>query len=257
MPAAVSGQNNVLPTETEGRTVLNSFMLEGGSAHRADTYLTPLHYDGWVIRPAYSHINAAKRHPFLWMLDVAFSLDRTLSNPARNSSMLGAQFEARWAIAARWRVAKMLEIGAGGGTTLDAGALYVSRNGNNPVAANASWTVDAAAYATAAFRIGRLPAVAMYRATLPFAGAMFAPDYGQLYYEIYLGDTRSLFTGAWWGKYFRLDQSVTLDLKVGPKWLRVGYGCDITSTKVNDIVSRRIDHTFILGLTTDWFSFKH
>lgn len=247
-----------IPGKAAGRddmpnTVSNSFMLNVGAARRADTYLTPLHYRGWASQLAYEHINAAVRHPFLWVLNADVEIDRTLNN-VRNSAMLGAQFQARWAMMNRWRIARPFEVGVGGATTLDAGALYLSRNGNNPVAANASWTLDLSAYATARFCFGRVKAVAFYRATLPVVGAMFTPDYGQLYYEIYLGDRHSIFGPAFWGRYFRLDQRLTVDLKVGPKWLRVGYGVDIMSSKVNDIVSRRINHVFVLGLTTDWIS---
>ena len=166
--------------------------------------------------------------------------------------MLGAQFEARWAMI--WRAplqTEWLQAGAGGSTTVDVGALYLSRNGNNPVAANASWTIDLTAYASARFRIGRLPMMcAFYRATLPVGGMMFAPDYGQLYYEIYMGDHRGILTGAYWGRYFRLDQQLALDIKLGKQWLRIGYGVDLVSTKVNDIVSRRVNHTLIFGITT-------
>lgn len=231
--------------------VNNAFSIGLGSAHRADTYLSPLHYTGWSSELNYEHFHAFSRIPALWGLNVGLIVDRT-ENPVRNSAMLGAQFEARWTMMRRWEFGKRYQVGIGGATTLNAGALYLRRNGNNPVAANASWTADISAYGSARFKIGRMPVTALYRATLPVVGAMFAPDYGQLYYEIYLGDSNGLFTGAYWGRYFRLDQRVTVDMKVGRKWLRVGYGADILSTKVKGIVSRRIDHTFVLGITTDW-----
>lgn len=251
----MNASERTLPSEASAGLVQNTFMLTVGSAHRADTYLTPLHYDGWIGGVGYTHRRAFRSRPLVWNLDVSLDLDRTM-NRVRNSAMLGARFEARWSLLDRMRLCDNVEIGVGGATTLDAGALYLSRNGNNPVAANASWTVDVAAYASARFRIGRLPVTAMYRATLPVVGAMFAPDYGQLYYEIYLGDSKNIFTGAYWGRYFRLDQQVTVDLAFrNGKSLKLGYGADILSTKVKGIVSRRINHTFILGLTVGWFSY--
>lgn len=226
----------------------NSFMLKTGSAHRADTYLTPLHYDGWAGALGYEHERLCSSVPLLWRLNVDMEIDRTF-NPARNATMWGAQFESRWTMLRDWRVSSVFRLGVGGATTIDVGALYLSRNGNNPVAANASWTLDLAAKASARFHIGSLPIIASYTANLPVAGAMFAPDYGQLYYEIYLGDSQHIFSGAYWGRYFRYDQRIAADLKLGSKYLRLGYECDILSTKVNGIVSRRIDHLFVLGLT--------
>lgn len=229
-------------------TVLNSYMLKVGSAQRADTYLTPLHYSGWNGGVAYEHIRRFRSRPFLWRLNVELDMDRTM-NPVRNAAMYGAQFQARWSLLRSWEVCEALKLGAGGAGTFDVGALYQRRNGNNPVAANASLTIDLSAYATARFHIGRMPAFATYQASLPVVGAMFAPDYGQLYYEIYLGDRSGLLDVACWGRYFRLDQSLCVDLKAGPKYLRVGYGFDAVSTRAKGIVTQRVNHLFILGIT--------
>ena len=238
----------VFSTDSEGEGLSNSFMLEIGSAHRSDTYLTPLRYNGWNTALSYEHIHPLRAKPFVWTLNVGLELDRTM-NPVRNAVMYGAQFDARWSFQRSWMVAKEIELGVGPATSLRAGALYLSRNGNNPVAANASWTLDVAPFAVARFDVGKLPVVATYRAALPLVGAMFAPDYGQLYYEIYLGDRRNLVNTAYWGRYFRLDQQLTLDLKVGAKYLRVGYAFDFVNSKVKNIDSRRVNHNFIFGIT--------
>ena len=254
LTAVASHQTLGAQHHAETVNVSNAFMLEAGAAHRADTYLTPLHYSGWTAKLAYEHAANFSGAPLFWTLDAQVQLDRTL-NPVRNSAMLGAQLLLRWSAIRSWRLGTSpFTLGAGGSTTLDVGALYLSRNGNNPVAANASWTVDAAAFASCRFRVGRLPVTAIYNARLPLAGAMFAPDYGQLYYEIYMGDSKGIFSAAYWGRYFRLDQRITFDLKVNNKNLRLGYGCDILSTKVHHIVGRRIDHTFIIGIATDWLT---
>lgn len=227
--------------------VTNVYTLGVGAARRADTYLTPLHYDGWKISPGYEHSLSMKSRPLDWILDVGLGFDRTL-NPARNATMLGAQLTADWSLLRRWEIAGRFRISAGGAVSMDVGALYLSRNGNNPVAANASLTLGPAVSATALFRIGRLPVTASYRATLPVVGAMFTPDYGLLYYEIYMGDRRGLFGAAYWGRYFRLDQTIAADLKLGPHWLRIGYAPQILSTKVNGIVSHRINNLVIVGI---------
>lgn len=225
----------------------NTVMLEVGSAHRADTYLTPLHYGGWMLKLAYNHERHFKNQPLFWALDISLQADRTM-NRARNSVLWGAQFECRWSMSRQWDITPSVKVSAGGATTLDAGALYMRRNGNNPVAANASWTADVTAGVSWRFHLGLVPVEAQYKGTLPVIGAMFAPEYGQLYYEIYLGDRKGIFTGAWWGKYFRLDNLVSVDIKLGPKYLRLGYAFDVLSTKAHDIVSRRINHAAVIGV---------
>lgn len=237
------------------RPVLSSWMLEVGSAHRADTYLSPLHYTGWSAGVGYERFQATGFSPEKWVraLNVGVEIDRSLS-PGMNSALWGAGISGRWALMRRFKVRPDVDFGIGGATSLDAGALYMSRNGNNPVAAKAAWTADIAGYAVWRFKLAGVPAVALYRADLPVAGAFFAPDYGQLYYEIYLGDSHGIVSPAVWGKYFALDQRLSVDLRFGATALRLGYGLDIRSTKANDIVSRRINHVAVIGLSGEWLS---
>ena len=85
----------------------------------------------------------------------------------------------------------------------------------------------------------------------PLVGAFFSPDYGELYYEIYLGNHKGLAHAAWPGNYFRLDNLLSADLHLGNTSLRIGYAADIFSSKTNNIVTRHITHLFVLGVTTE------
>ena len=40
------------------RPVLSAYMVEAGSAHVCDTYLTPLHYSGWSAAFSYERMQA-------------------------------------------------------------------------------------------------------------------------------------------------------------------------------------------------------
>ena len=237
------------------RPVTSTFMLKAGSSHRADTYLTPLKYDGWNAGFEYERFQAPRFSPDRWVmaLNIGVDVDRTM-NMVRNATMWGASLEGRWALWRRWNPVPRLTVGAGGSTTLNVGALYQARNGNNPVAAQASWTVDLSAMASWRFKIGKIQAVALYRASLPFIGAFFAPDYGQLYYEMYLGDTSGLVSAACWGRYFRFDQRLTVDLRLGGTTLRLGYSFEGGSTKVHSIVTQRVDHLAVIGVGGEWIS---
>ena len=250
-------------TETDSaeitiRPVTSTFMLKAGSSHRADTYLTPLKYEGWNAGFEYERFQAPRFAPERWImaLNMGFDVDRTM-NVVRNAAMWGAGLEGRWALWHRWNPIPAVTVGAGGSTTLDVGALYQSRNGNNPVAAQASWTVDLSVMAAGRFKIGRIPAVVLYRASLPFIGAFFAPDYGQLYYEMYLGDTSGVVSVARWGRYFRFDQRLTIDFRLGSTTLRLGYSFDGGSTKVHSIVTRQVRHSAVIGVGGEWISLGH
>lgn len=126
--------------------------------------------------------------------------------------------------------------------------------GNNPVAVEAAWTLNATGYAAWNFKISDLPVTLRYQPTLPLTGIFFSPAYGELFYEIYLGNDKGLVHGAWFGNYFSLDNLLTADLHFGATCLRIGYHGDILSTKINHITTRTITNSFVVGVSGEWLS---
>ena len=124
----------------------------------------------------------------------------------------------------RIKLDKGWEIGFGGSTNINGGIFYNGRNSNNPVAAQAAWNITLSA------------------------------EYDGLYYEIWLGNHKGLVHGAWPGNYFRLDNLLTADIRLGNTILRLGYSCRILSSKANDIVTRRTTHTAVIGIASEWIS---
>ncbi len=238
------------------RPVLSAYSVEAGSAHLADTYLTPLRYTGWHTALRYERMQARTISPERWImqLDCALNVDRTLTSPARNSTMWNFELDMRWCAMRRHTLGSGLTFAAGPGINLRGGALYLSRNSNTPASAKGALTLDARGMASCPVRIGRLPVVLRYEVALPVVGAFFAPDYGQLYYEIWLGERSGLCHMAHWGAYFAMDNLLTADLRLGGTTLRVGYRNHILSTKAEDIVSRRVTHAFTVGIATEWLS---
>lgn len=237
------------------RPVTSAFTIEAGSAHIADSYLTPLHYNGWNVSAGYERFQAMRFDPERWImrLNGGLSLARTV-NPARNAALWNVDLRLGWGMMRRWSVIPGLTFAAGGSTSLSVGALYLSRNGNNPVSAKAAWTVNATGMATYSFRLGKLPITLRYQPELPVIGAFFSPDYGELYYEIYLGDHSNLVHCAWWGNRFVFDQLLTADFRFGATALRVGYRGHILNSRVNNIISREYTHSFVIGVSGEWFS---
>ena len=240
------------------RPVLSAYTAEVGKAHLADTYLTPLFYDGWHVGLGYERMQAMKFDPRRWVMQLSADVvaDHT-QNRGHNSVMWNLEANVRWGMMRRWAdcfAVDGLTLGIGPATEVRAGALYLSRNGNNPASAKGAWTVNAQGYAAYGMRIGRLPVCFRYECSLPVTGIFFAPQYGELYYEIWLGDRSGLVRGAWWGNYFRMDNRLTADLRFGGTALRLGYHADVISTKASGVVSRRVTHAFTIGVTTEWIS---
>lgn len=237
------------------RAVTSSYDIEAGYAEIADTYLTPLKYTGTHTAFRYERSQPMRLNPARWImqLDLRTQLDLT-ENPARNADMSQIALQASWAMMHRWALPAGVTVGLGGAPHLNLGMLYLNTNGNNPVSVKAALTLDAKAYASWSSHINRLKFTLRYQPSLPLTGVFFAPDYGQLYYQIYLGETKGLAHAAWWGNYFAMDNLLTADLHFGNTSLRLGYFNHIFSSKANNIVSRQITHALVLGVTTNWIS---
>lgn len=239
------------------RPVLSAYTMEVGSAHVRNTYLTPLRYSGWSATLNYERMQAMGFDPERWVMQLDFTakLDG-VRNPARNATMWGLEAELSWAMLRRHRIASCpaLQLYWGGFTALRGGALLLARNGNNPAQAIGAWTIGAEGTAVVNFNIRRLPVTLRYQARMPLTGIFFSPDYGELYYEIYMGNHSGLVHGAWPGNYFRLDNLATADLRLGNTVLRLGYACDVFSSKASGIVSRNVAHRFVLGVAVEWIT---
>lgn len=243
------------PDSTLLRPVLAAYTIEAGSAHIADTYLTPLRYSGWSASLRYSRMQATRFNPRDWVIRMDFTADisRTL-NPVRNATMWywGLDFTA--ALMRRvWQNGRFSAM-AGPDIDLTIGALYSPRNGNNPVAAKAALTIGIAGQLNYNGRIGRMPFTIFWQPAIPVTGAFFSPDYGQLYYEIYLGERSGLAHAAWWGNHFRIDNLIAADLHLGNTSLRIGYRFDYLSQSASHITSRTITHAAVIGITGEWLS---
>ncbi len=249
-----------LPSHADDETALlrpvqSIYTLGVGSSHLADTYLSPIKYSGWDISFGYERNQAMKFSPEKWVMQMRLGIEGSRSvNMAGNAYLWYAGIDFSWGMMRRWRLPYGLSAGIGGSASLDLGCLYLDRTSNNPASAKAAITVNATGYIAWNGKLRSLPVTLRYQPTLPVTGVFFAPDYGELYYEIYLGNHSGLAHCAWWSNYFRLDNLVTADLHFGSTSLRIGYSGNIFSSKVNDVVTRIFTHTAVVGVSGEWIS---
>lgn len=237
------------------RPVTASYMFEAGGAKLINTYLTPLEYSGWNAAFNYERMQAMKFNPENWVMRLSTGVDvaRT-DNPAKNAKLWRAVADFSWGMMHRWRMPYNVTLALGGSTGLDLGCVYSTRNGNNPVSVEAAWTVNLTGYATWNVKLWRVPITLRYQPTLPVVGAFFSPDYGELFYEISLGNHSGLAHAAWWGNYFRMENLVTADLQLGATYLRLGFRSNVISTQVNHITTRVVTNSAVIGISGEWLS---
>lgn len=242
-------------TVTVIRPVESAYTLQAGSSHLADTYLAPVKMNGWHTSLTYTRTQAMRFDPDRWVMHLSFGIEADRAfNPPRNTDMWYGGILGTWGMTRRWQLPSRLSVGIGGSTSINAGCFYMQRNGNNPASAKAAWTVNADAYATWHTTMGRLPVRLRYHAILPLIGAHFSPQYGELYYEIYLGNRNGLVHCAAWPQYLEYRHRFMADFDLGSVSLRLGYAGNILSTKVNHLVTHRITHAAILGISGQWIS---
>lgn len=237
------------------RPVTGAYTIGTGSLHLADTYLTPLHYHGWQTAAEWRRDQAMRFAPTLFSnhLGIGVDLGRTL-NPAHTATMWKLDIEVHWGMYRKWQGPEGLMFTAGGQATLNAGVLYLGRNGNNPATALARFSLDATGGILWRSKLKKQSFTLGYRASIPLTGAFFAPQYGQLYYEIYLGQHGGLAHFLWPGNYRRLRNEVFADLHFKGTTLRIGYNGIVFSEKANSIVTQQISHSLVLGIVTEWIS---
>lgn len=237
------------------RPVRSALMVDAGSSHLLDTYLSPLKYTGWHAAFNYERTQAMKFSPAQWrqQLDLGVEIN-SARNPARNATLLYGNFSAAWTMSRLWRLPARLTLTAGGRVEGNLGGTYSNRNGNNPAALKADVSLGGAASLGWNVNLWKLPIALRWQTSIPLAGVFFSPEYDELYYEIYLGNSHGLAHFGWPGNLFRWDNLVTADLALGNTSLRLGFRSRVYSTEVNHITTRTFSHTFVLGVVTDWLS---
>lgn len=230
------------------RPVTQIYMLETGGKSVLDTYLSPLRYNGVgvALSGRWSKVLPWMRNSWQMHFDCRVGGSRSV-NPAGNLSMLGLEGEIGWG-AGWWKILpNRLKINVGASVGMTAGVLYMAHNSNNPASVKARAGISIDASLAYPFRLGRVPVVVSDEVSLPTLGAMFSPEYGETYYEIYLGNHSGLAHFSWWGNNFCIDNLLAFDLDIGPSALRLGYRYTLYSSWVCNLNTQIHSNSFVIG----------
>ena len=150
---------------------------------------------------------------------------------------------------------------AGAQIQLEGGALYNPSNGNNPAAAKLRTALAASGMAIYHFPVHRSEWIARYQLDIPFVGVMFAPEFGQSYYEIFgLGHAKNVVAFTHPGNNPSWRHILSLDIPMRAKYhsttLRISYIADLYQSRINGIDCHIYRHTFSLGFARTIFKVK-
>lgn len=212
-----------------------------------DTYLSPEKYRGTELRVANEVVRQGQRRTYTLLHDIAFA---TTSNRAETTTELAGHY--RFAYGVLWRLwhTDAFNLRAGGMATAMLGVCYNDRNQNNPANAYAAADIGPEVLADYTLALARRPLTISYHVWLPALGLMYAPRYGQSYYEMFnRGDYDNNVVFRYIGDAFQVRQTVSLDWQLWQRTaLRVQYLCDIQQAKPNNLKYHQYANAVMLGI---------
>ena len=233
----------------ESRPVTGLYSIELGTKNVLATYLSPLHYTGTNFSLSGIWSKAMPFNPRSAVMTFRGGADFTnMLNPAQTARMVGINAWFTWGMAWRTQLPSKLQFTVGGDVGIDGGAYYLLRNSNNPVQAMAEFGLAASASLSYPFKIGKLNLLIADNVRLPSFGLFFAPEYGETYYEIYLGNHKGLVHPGWWGNNFRIDNLLSLTFDFGRTAMTVGYRFRFDTQWANNLETRIMTNSFVIGV---------
>ena len=250
-------ENPELLPKAESRPVTSQYSLQFGSTSVQATYLSPLVYKGAQFAASGSWTKAMPFNPQMAIMNFEANANFcNLLNPAQTARMVGINADFSWSMEWRKHLPSNFQITLGGGVEITGGAYYLLRNSNNPVQAIANISLMAAASASWHFKIGKLPILISDRVKLPSLGVFFCPEYGETYYEIYLGNRKGLAHCGWWGNNFRIDNLLQVSLDFGRTALSLGYRVQAYNQWANNLNTRIVSNYFVIGVIPQGMGLK-
>ena len=219
-----------------------------------DSYLSPLEYTGMEIRvqrETFRQTTFADGRIYVQTLLNAHA--SATENTAGNANMYEGLLSWDLGYLYKFRLNDNLSILAGPALDLNGGVIYNERNSNNPAQAKASIHLAASGMLLYKFHWLHKDFLLRYQATAPFLGAMFTPEYGESYYEIFeLKDSGRHLVVTTPFSAPSLRQTLSLDFPLKQTLIRVSYIGDFQQSKVNSLKSHVWSHAFLIGFVKNF-----
>ena len=256
LPAMSRAQYVVTDTIRPERIVVSCSQFGVTLLDNLDTYLSNYSHKGLGLNYAHEVFRNARTGNYKWKYQRLFNATAGYAIQGGNLQVTALASQS-WSGFHAFEVAKGLTLLAGAQIQLEGGALYSLSNGNNPVAAKLRTALAASGMAIYRFPVRRSEWTARYQLDIPLAGIMFAPEFGQSYYEIFgLGHAKGIIAFTHPGNNPSWRHTLSLDIPIKNTTLRIAYVADIYQSRINDINCHIYRNTFSFGFTRTIFKIK-
>ena len=233
----------------------NSTLLGWGTYSLRDTYLSPLEYTGWGIRLLDDRMRMTNlmqgKVSTQQLVNVDFSsTESRVASASDYSFLLDYSYGGHY----HFKPTSKLSLLMGSQLNFNLGAIYNTRNGNNPVSAKAGVNLNFSGIANYSFNIWKRPFTLRYQMDMPLVGVLFSPRFGQSYYEISLGNYEGLAHFVSFGQPLNMKNYLTLEVPLASSTIRFTYLNSVYQTDVNLLKTKISSNTFMIGLAKDIFS---
>ena len=260
LPAVSRAQHIVTDTIIPERIAVRSTTYGIAAMNNLDTYLGGYDYSGAGLNLSHENFRDARTGTYRWKFQTTFNGTIGYATFGNNMQITGLASYA-WGGYHQFTVGNSLKLLAGAQIQIEGGALYLPSNGNNPVSAKLRTAVAASGMAIYRIPMGNGGWTARLQLDIPLAGVMFAPEFGQSYYEIFgLGHADGIiafthpFNCPSWKHTLTLD--IPLRRKHHSTTLRLAYTGDIYQSRINGIGCHIYRHAFSFGFVKTIFKIK-
>lgn len=239
------------------RPVTGFYNIEIGNRKNLATYLSPFSYQGSNLAVSGLWTKSLPVNPeHLSMTFQGRANLGNLLNPARSAREYDIHGLFIWGMEWKKRLPANFIVGAGGTVGAYGGMMYLPRNGNNPVAAQFATGLGISGSAGWHTSFKGLPVLFTDRLDIPLIGGFFSPQYGETYYEIYLGNHSGLAHFGWPGNRFGIENLLSVTLDFGRTAMQLGYRISYQEEYVNNLITRSFTNSFVIGIVPGGIGLK-
>lgn len=225
-----------------------------------DTYLSGYNHTGRGLYYSNEKFRDARTGDYRWKYQTLLTANIGFTTLHDNTQLSG-MINYNWSGYHPFKINNRLKLLAGAQIQLAGGALYIPTNGNNLVSVKLRTALAASGAAIYHIPTKRGDYIARCQLDIPLAGAMFAPEFGQSYYEIF-GLQEYSNTVAFSHPLNSPSARAIFSLDIPLQWrrksatIRLTYTADIFQSEINDIRTHLYNHAFTVGFVKTIYKVK-